>query len=141
MKCQQQRVSLSFAASSRSRDMLGDVVMGEIPMPMEQVPPRLPPALAINPSAETDAMMLPAVRPYGHEEPLEASKAEFESTVREASCVEEDPLQDLPTEEVVEGMNRELDLMESFPVHRAVSRAELIGKVWSARWCHWSKGP
>ena len=43
--------------------------------------------------------------------------------VREGSYVEEDTQEDFPTEEVIEGMNRELDLR----------RAEVTGKVWSAR--------
>ena len=50
-------------------------------------------------------------------------------------------LEDLLTEEVVEGINRELDLLKSFPVYQAVPRAEVTGKVWCTRWCYRSKGP
>ena len=109
-------VSLGFSASSSSRDVLGDADMGVRPMPMEEVPPVLPPTEpphAMDLSSETDAMMLAAVHPYGHEEPVEVSRTEFESTVREGSYVEEDTLEYLLTEKVVEGMNRELDLMKS----------------------------
>ena len=42
---------------------------------------------------------------------------------------------------MVEGVNRELDLMNSFPVYQAVPRAEVTGKVWSTRWCYRKKGP
>ena len=42
--------------------------------------------------------------------------------------------------EVVEGVNRELDLMKSFQ-YQAVPRTEVTGKVWSTRWCHRRKGP
>ena len=41
---------------------------------------------------------------------------------------------------MVEGVNRELDLMKSFPVYQAVPRAEVTGKVWSTRWCYKKKG-
>ena len=34
-------------------------------------------------SEETDVMMLAAVQPYGHEDPLEISRTEFESFVRD----------------------------------------------------------
>ena len=37
-------------------------------------------------------------------------------------------------------MNRELDLMKSFPVYQAVPRAEVTSKVWSTRWCYKRKG-
>ena len=73
MKCQQKRVSLGFAASSSSRDLLGVVDMGERTMPMDVVP-----------SPETDAMMLAAVRPHGHDEPHEVSRSEFESAMSRA---------------------------------------------------------
>ena len=98
---------------------------------MEEVPPLLPPAEpqpVTDPSSETDAVMLAAVHQYGHEEPSEVSRTGFESTVREGSYVEEDTLEDLPTEDVVESMNREPDLMKGFPVYRAVPRAEVTGK-------------
>ena len=52
---------------------MGDVVLGERPMPVEEVPPLPPPAEpphAIDPSSETDAIMLAARHPYGHEEPF-----------------------------------------------------------------------
>ena len=39
------------------------------------------------------------------------------------------------------GVNRELDLMKSFPVYQAVPRVEVTGKVWSTRWCYRRKGP
>ena len=72
---------------------------------------------------------------------LEISRTVFEAIVRDGFHVEEDTLEDLPTEEVVEGVNRELDLMKSFPVYPAVPRAEVTGKVWSTRWCYRRKGP
>ena len=37
---------------------------------------------------------------------------------------EEDTLEELLLDEVVEGVNRELDLMKSFPMYQAVPRAE-----------------
>ena len=61
-------------------------------------------------------------------------------TVREGSYVDEDTLEYFITEEVVEGMNRELDLMQSFPVCQAVPRTDAIGIVWSTRWCRKEKG-
>ena len=81
-------------------------------------------------------MTLAAVHPYGHEEPLEISRTEFESFVRDGFYFEEDTLEELPLDEVVEGVNRELDLMKSFPVYQAVPRAEVTGKVWSTRWSY-----
>ena len=84
-------------------------------------------------SSETDAM--------GHEKPVELSRAEFESIVRDGSYVEEDTLEDFPTKDVVDGVNRELDLMNSFPVYQAVLRGEMTGNVWSTRWCYRRKGP
>ena len=62
-------------------------------------------------------MMLAATHPYGQEGPLEISRTEFESTVRHGFYFEEDTLEDFPKEEVVDGVNRELDLMISFPVY------------------------
>ena len=50
-------------------------------------------------------------------------------------------MEELPLDEVVEGVNRELDLMKSSPVHQAVPRAAATGKVWSTRWCYKRKGP
>ena len=82
-------------------------------------------------------MTLAAVHPYGHEEPLEISRTEFESFVRDGFYFEEDTLEKLHLDEVVEGVNRELDLMKSFPVYQA----EVTGKVWSTRWCYRRKGP
>ena len=90
---------------------------------------------------ETDALTLAAVHPYGHGEPLEISWTEFESFVRDGFFFEEDTLEELHLDEVVEGVNRELDLMNSFPVCQAVPRAEVTGKVWSTRWCYRRKGP
>ena len=49
--------------------------------------------------------------------------------------------EDLPTEEVGKGVNRELHLKKSFPVYQAVRRAQVTGEVWSARWCYRRKGP
>ena len=86
-----------------------------------------------------DAMTLAAVHPYGHEEPLEISRTEFESFVRDGFYSQEDSLEELQPDEVVEGVYRELDLMKSFPVYQAVPRAEVTGKVWSTRWCQQEK--
>ena len=44
-------------------------------------------------------------------------------------------LDDLPTEEVAEGVNCKLDPMKSFLVCQSDPRAEATGKVWSTRWC------
>ena len=115
--------------------------MNEAPKLLEKVPP--PPAEpppVVRTSEETDAMMLAAVHPYGFGEPLETSRAEFEPYVRDGFYFEEDTLEELPLDEVVEGVNRELDLMKSFPVYQAVPRAEVTGKVWSTRWCYRRKG-
>ena len=113
--------------------------MGEVPIPQEEVQPPPPPAEPPpfwKTSSETDAMMLAAIHPYGHEEPLETSRTLFESMVRDGFFFEEDTLEDLLTRGVVGGVNRELDLMKSFPVYQAVPRAEVTGKVWSTRWCY-----
>ena len=83
-------------------------------------------------------MTLAAVHPYGH---LEMSRTEFESFVRDGFYLEEDTLEELPLDEVVEDVNRELDLVKSFPVCLAVPRAEVTGKVWSTRWCYRKKRP
>ena len=91
--------------------------------------------------SETDAMMLVTMHPYGQEEPLEISRTEFESSVRDGICVEEDTVEYLPTEAVAEGVSRELDMMKSFPVCQAVPRAEVTGKVWSTRWCYRRQQP
>ena len=85
-------------------------------------------------------MVLAAIHPYGHEEPLEISRTEFGSIVRDGFFFEADTLEDFPTEEVVEGVNRELHLMKSFSVYQAVPRSEVTGQVWSTRWCYRSKG-
>ena len=122
----------------KNKNKGGDFVMSEEPGPLGEVPPPPPPAEpppVLKSSPETDAMMLAAIHPYGHEEPLEISRTEFESIVRNGSYFDEDTLEDLPTEEVVEGVNRELDLMKSFPENQAVPRSEVTGKVWSTRWC------
>ena len=108
---------------------------------MEEAPPPPPPAEPPLVLRTSDAMTLAAVHSYGHEEPLEISRTEFESSVRDGSHFEEDTLEELPLDEGVEGVNRELDLMKSFPVYQAVSRAEVTGKVWSTRWCYRRKGP
>ena len=68
LKCQQKRVTVGFSASSRSRDVLGDVVMGEVPIPLEELPPLPPPAEpspVLQTTSETDAMSLAAIHPYG----------------------------------------------------------------------------
>ena len=137
LECQQKRTELGFSASSSFRDVRGDVVMEEAPQPPSPAEP--PPVLRT--SDETDAMTLAAVHPYGHEEPLEISRTVFESFVRDGFYFEEDMLEKLHLDEVVEGVNRELDLMKSFPVYQAVPRAEVTGKVWSTRVCYTKKGP
>ena len=96
--------------------------MSEVPIPLEEVQPPPPPLWKT--SSETDAMMLAAIHPYGHEEPLEISRPEFESIVRDGFYFEEDTLEDLPNEEVLEGVNRELDLMKKF------SRVSGISESW-----------
>ena len=73
--------------------------MSEVPTPLEEVqPPPSPgePPPSLKTSSETDAMMLAAIHPYGHEEPLEISRTEFESIVRDGFYFEEDTLEDLP---------------------------------------------
>ena len=98
---------------------------------MEEAPPPPPPAQptpVLRTSDETDAMTFAAVHPYGHQEPLGISLTEFESFVRDGFYFEEDTLEELPLDEVVEGVNRELDLMRSFPVYQAVPRAEVMAK-------------
>ena len=62
------------------------------------------------------------------------SRTEFESFVRDGFYFEEDTLEELPLDEVVQGVKREL-VMKSFPVYQAVPRAEVTGKVWSTRRC------
>ena len=44
LRCQQKRNELGFSASSSSRDVLGDVVMGEVRIPQKEVQPPPPPA-------------------------------------------------------------------------------------------------
>ena len=97
-------------------------------------PPAEPPPPELHASKDTDAMVLAAVHPYGDEKPVETSRNEFESIVR-------DTLEELHLDDVVEGVNRELDLMKSFPVYQAVPRAEATGKFWSTRWCYKTKRP
>ena len=104
------------------------------------LPPAEPPRV-LRTSEETDAMTLAAVHPYGHEEHPEINRTEFESFVRDGFDLEEDTLEELPLDEVVKGVNRELDLMKSFPVYQAVPRADVTGKVWSTLWCYRGKGP
>ena len=72
---------------------------------------------------------------------METSRIEFESIVRDGFYLEADTLEELPLDEVVEGVNRELNLMKSFPVYQAVPRGEATGKIWSTRWCYRRKGP
>ena len=62
--------------------------------------------------------MLAAVHPYGHEEPLEISRTEFQSLVTDGFYFEEDTLEELHLDEVIEDVNRELDLMKRFPCTR-----------------------
>ena len=100
MKCQQKQIALGLSAS---RDVWSDVVTVEVPVSMEEAPLPPPPAQpppVVETSSETDAMTLAAVRPYGHEH-AEISRAEFDSIIRNSSNVEEDTLEDFPTEEVV----------------------------------------
>ena len=96
--------------------------MKEALTPVEEVPPPRPPEPppVLRTSEETDAMMLAAVHPYGHEEPPEIRGTGFVSFVRDGFVFEEGTLEELPLDEVVEGVNRELDLMKSFPVYQAV---------------------
>ena len=108
---------------------------GATALPPAEQPP------VVRTSEETDAMVLAAVHPYGSEEPLEISRTECESHVRDGFYFEEDTLEELPLDELVEGVNRELDLMKSFPVYQAVPRAEVTGKVYSTRWFYRRKGP
>ena len=85
--------------------------------------------------------MISAVHPFGHEEPEPVPQEIFEEQVREGAYMEEDTGEKLPVEEVVIGMRRERDLMDSFPVYQAVRESEVSGKIWSTRWCHRRKGP
>ena len=125
--------------------MWGDVAVGERPMPMEEVPPLPPqvepPRAVENPLSEADAMMLAPVHPYGHEKPHEVSRAEFESTVRQVSCVEEDTLEDFPTEEVVESRTRAGEKFSCISGRSASRGDEVTGNVWSIRWCLSSLDP
>ena len=68
VKCQQKRIAQGFSSSSSSRNVLGDVVMGEVPTPIEELLIFLSvePPPVVETLSETDAMMLAAVRPYGH---------------------------------------------------------------------------
>ena len=83
--------------------------MNEVHTPLEEVqpppPPSEPPPL-LKTSDETDAMVLAAVHPFGHEDPLEISRTEFESIVRDGFYFEEDTLEELRLDELVEGVNR-----------------------------------
>ena len=82
--------------------------MSEVPRPLEEVqqpPPTAEPPPLLKTSSET-AMMLAATHPYGHKELLEISKTEFESMVRDGFYFEEETLEDIPSGEVVEGVNR-----------------------------------
>ena len=55
---------------------------------------------------------------------------------------EEDDGQVLPTEQVHEGMQRELQLMRDLEVSERVLRTDVSPgkKIWSTRWCHRRKG-
>ena len=55
---------------------------------------------------------------------------------------EEDDGQVLPTEQVHEGMQRELQLMRDLEVSERVLRSDVSPgkKIWSTRWCHRRKG-
>ena len=86
-------------------------------------------------------MTLAAVHPYGHEELVGISRTKFESFVRDGFYFKENTLEELLLDEVVEGANRELDLMNRFPVCQTIPRDEVTGKVWSTRWFHRNKGP
>ena len=46
-------------------------------------------------------------------------------------------MEELSLDDVVEGVNRELDLVKSFPVYQAVPRAEVTGNTMVLR----EKGP
>ena len=65
--------------------------------------------------------MLTRAHPYRHQEPREVSREEFESRVREGSCVEEDTLEELPTEEVVSGSSASRGDWQSL-IHTLVSQ-------------------
>ena len=90
LKCYQKRVELGFSASSSLLDVGSDVVMEEAP----PLPPPTEPPPVLRTSEETYAMTLAAVHPYGHEEPLEISRTEFESFVRDGFYFEEDTLEE-----------------------------------------------
>ena len=55
---------------------------------------------------------------------------------------EEDDGQVLPTEQVHEGMQRELQLMKDLEVSERILRTDVPSgkKIWSTRWCHRRKG-
>ena len=53
--------------------------------------------------------------------------------MRDGFYFEEDTLEELHLDEVVEDVNRELDLLKSFPVYQAGPRVEVTSKVWSTR--------
>ena len=91
LKCQQKRVEQGLTASSSLSDVRGDVVMEEGPPPPQPAKP--PPVFRT--SEETDAMTLAAVHPYGHEEPVEISRTDFKSIVRDGFYFEEDTLEEL----------------------------------------------
>ena len=66
---------------------------------MEKAPPPPPPAErppVLRTSNETDAMTLAAAHPCRHEEPLEISRTEFESFMKDGFYFEEDTLEELP---------------------------------------------
>ena len=60
---------------------------------------------------------------------MEISQTEFESFVRDIFYFTGDTLEELPLDEVIEEVNRELDLMKNFSVCQGVPRAEVTDKV------------
>lgn len=90
---------------------------------------------------EVSALLLAAVCPYGHEELRAMDKEAFLDGLADDKYFEEDSGQPLPVEEVRAGVDRELELMTSFPVFEAVRRSSATSRVWSTRWCHRRKGP
>ena len=62
-----------------------------------------------HPCWKPNAMMLAAVHPYGHEEPLEISRTEFESLVRNGFYFEEDTLEELSLDEVFRNCGQTAD--------------------------------
>ena len=123
MRSRQKRSELGLFGRSSSRDVQSDVVISEVSTPTEEasplpLPSEPPPEWKY--SSDTDATILAAVHPYGHEQPVKTSRTEFESIVRDGFYLEGDTMEEPLLDEVVEGVNRELDPMKSFPVYQAV---------------------